>query len=163
MSDTSDIGITSIISISQLEVCQMSWGPGEVFEELAFCLGAGYWNEAAALYAADVVVTNPFSAESPAPETGRESVVRFFASLAAQVSSLSVDDIVVHHTTDAEVVVAEFRCVGRGHDGSAFEMPAVFVLRVRGGLIIESRDYLGPRRPLSEGEESLKTEHPTHE
>jgi ketosteroid isomerase-like protein len=55
----------------------------------------------------------------------------------------------VHETTDPEVVIAEFVYHARAaKDGELFRVPAVFVMRVRGGLIVESRDYVGPRQPL---------------
>jgi ketosteroid isomerase-like protein len=51
-------------------------------------------------------------------------------------------NITVHETTDPEVVVAEFEYRGTNLDtGESFVTPAIFVLRVRDGKIVESRDY----------------------
>ncbi|SNQ46072.1 conserved hypothetical protein [Frankia canadensis] len=50
----------------------------------------------------------------------------------------------MHRTTDPEVVVVvvEFAYAAtRSNDGAAFEVPNIFVVRVRDGQIIESRDY----------------------
>jgi ketosteroid isomerase-like protein len=49
----------------------------------------------------------------------------------------------VHTTTDPEVIVAEFEYAGTiVATGEPFRVPAIFVLRVRDGLIVESRDYI---------------------
>jgi uncharacterized protein len=51
--------------------------------------------------------------------------------------------IVVHETADPEVIVAEFEYQGTVlATGKAFAVPCVFVLRIRDGLIVESRDYI---------------------
>jgi len=49
---------------------------------------------------------------------------------------MRVSDVVVHETTDPEVVVAEYRTRGPG-----FTAANVQVVRVRDGLITHSRDY----------------------
>ncbi|MCK9926615.1 hypothetical protein MXD62_05430 [Frankia sp. Mgl5] len=46
----------------------------------------------------------------------------------------------MHRTADPELVVVEFSYVGRGEQGD-FTLPCVFVVRVRDGHIVESRDY----------------------
>lgn len=57
-----------------------------------------------------------------------------------------VVDVVVHETAEPEVVVAEFAYEFTLPDGSMPKVPCVFVLRVRDGQIIESRDYIDPIR-----------------
>jgi ketosteroid isomerase-like protein len=43
------------------------------------------------------------------------------------------------------VIVAEFAYQGRVEEtGEAFTVPCVLVMRIRDGLIIESRDYIDP-------------------
>ena len=50
--------------------------------------------------------------------------------------------IVIHETTDPEVIVAEFEYQGTAADtGEPYALPAIFVLRVRNGEIVSSRDY----------------------
>jgi len=50
--------------------------------------------------------------------------------------------IAIHETTDPEVVVAEFEYRGAVVDtGEPFTLPGVFVMRVRDGEIVSSRDY----------------------
>lgn len=51
-------------------------------------------------------------------------------------------DITIHETTDPEVIVAEFAYRGTVVEtGEPFALPGVFVLRVRDGRIVSSRDY----------------------
>jgi hypothetical protein len=57
-----------------------------------------------------------------------------------------VVDVVVHETADPEVIVAEFAYEFTLPDDSMTKVPCVFVLRVRDGQIIESRDYIDPIR-----------------
>lgn len=48
--------------------------------------------------------------------------------------------VVVHETTDPELVVVEFAYAISAH-GREVEVPCVFVVRVRDGVVVESRDY----------------------
>jgi ketosteroid isomerase-like protein len=51
-------------------------------------------------------------------------------------------NITIHETTDPEVVVAEFEYHGTAADtGEPYALPGIFVLRVRDGEIVDSRDY----------------------
>jgi ketosteroid isomerase-like protein len=51
-------------------------------------------------------------------------------------------NITIHDTSDPEVIVAEFEYRGTVADtGQPFSLPCIFVLRVRDGEIVESRDY----------------------
>ncbi len=51
-------------------------------------------------------------------------------------------NITIHETTDPEVIVAEFEYQGTVADtGEPFALPGIFVLRVRNGEIVSSRDY----------------------
>ncbi len=48
----------------------------------------------------------------------------------------------LHETTDPEVIVAEFEYQGTSPDtGAPYALPAIFVMRVRNGEIVSSRDY----------------------
>lgn len=52
-------------------------------------------------------------------------------------------NITVHETTDPEVIVAEFAYAGSNLEtGKAFSYKCIFVMRVRDGEIVESRDYV---------------------
>jgi len=62
---------------------------------------------------------------------------------------MQAHDVIVHETGDPEVIVAEFAYHGRVGGSAPFKVPAVFVLRVRNGQIVDSRDYIGPRQSLA--------------
>ncbi len=46
----------------------------------------------------------------------------------------------VHVTADPELVIFEFTYAGEAN-GRSFQLPCIFVVRVRNGQIVESRDY----------------------
>jgi uncharacterized protein len=74
--------------------------------------------------------------------TPREALREHFAEDARLGLEMAVRDAVVHETTDPEVLIGEFAYEGRVlATGRRFRIPDVFVLRVRDGLIVESRDY----------------------
>jgi ketosteroid isomerase-like protein len=55
------------------------------------------------------------------------------------------DPVVVHQTTDPEVIVAEFTLHGMVEDrGDSYRMSYVHVYRVRDGRILWLRDYWNP-------------------
>jgi ketosteroid isomerase-like protein len=117
--------------------------PSQVFARLSQGITDQRWLELAELYAEDVVVDMPFAAPTPTRLRGREEVRTRFAAAAQGSLSLQARNVVVHETADPEVIVAEFAYQGRVEEtGEAFTVPCVFVMRIRGGLIIESRDYI---------------------
>src|SRR5262252_4903335 len=115
--------------------------PHEVFERLSAGIGAGRWNELADLYAEDTVVNQPFSPE-PAHIVGREDVRRHFARLNVLPVRLHPHRVVVHDTSDPELIIAEYEYEVRNTaTGEASTAANIQVLRIRDGLIVESRDY----------------------
>jgi len=93
----------------------------------------------AALYAEQTDVRHPMAPLGDTPLRTREDLRRHFAAGPGGSPALAgfhATDIRVHETTDPEVIVAEFVYRGEG-----FAVPCVFVMRVRDGLIVESRDY----------------------
>ncbi|GLY74041.1 nuclear transport factor 2 family protein [Actinoallomurus iriomotensis] len=115
--------------------------PREVFERVIDGVTHGRWDELPALYAEDAFVIHPF-APAGEPLTGREALRRHFAAGAGLGVTMTVRDVVVHETGDPEVVIGEFAYEGTvTATGRRFTVPNVFVLRVRDGLIVESRDY----------------------
>jgi uncharacterized protein len=115
--------------------------PREVFERLVDGVTHGRWDTLPELYAEDAVVVHPF-ASPPRPLIGREALRRHFLAGAAMGLEMTARDLVVYETADPEVVIGEFAYEGRvSATGRAFTVPNIFVLRVRDGLIVESRDY----------------------
>jgi ketosteroid isomerase-like protein len=112
-------------------------------------VAAQNWDELADLYSVDAVVRHPFATDASALLVGRKQLREHFAQAGKMDLRMSACDVVVHDTIDPEVIVAEFAYQGRvGNDGDEFKRPAIFVMRVRDGQIVESRDYFGPRQPL---------------
>ncbi|GAB3813123.1 nuclear transport factor 2 family protein [Micromonospora zhanjiangensis] len=117
--------------------------PREVFERLTH--GIATWNLAQLpdLYAEDCLVEHPFAPPGPARRIeGRAAIRRHFAQAADGPLRMRPGVLAIHETTDPEVVIGEvtqhFRMLDTGRE---FTADAIFVLRVRGGLIVTSRDY----------------------
>jgi uncharacterized protein len=115
--------------------------PAEVFSRLIAGISEGRWHELADLYAEDVVVEMPMDPQRTRIE-GRAAVRRHFAAAADGSFELRAHDVMVHVTSDPEVVIAEFEYDGLNRTtGKKFTVANVQVLRVRGGRIVASRDY----------------------
>ncbi|HTI27731.1 MAG TPA: nuclear transport factor 2 family protein [Kutzneria sp.] len=115
--------------------------PAEVFRQLVDGVVGKQWDQLPLLYAEDAVVEHPFSTDpAVARLEGRAALRAHFARAAEMGVDFRADDVVVHETTDPEVVVGEFTYRGTLGDKD-ITMPAIFVLRVRDGLIVSSRDY----------------------
>ncbi|MFJ8017776.1 nuclear transport factor 2 family protein [Streptomyces sp. NPDC096339] len=117
--------------------------PREVFRKLIENIGAGRYEELAALYAEDAVVETVFEPVGPRRVEGRAALEERFAQVAADSPvELTPVNVVVRETDDPEVVVAEFDYrVHHRVTGRTFEAANIQVLRVRDGLIVGSRDY----------------------
>ena len=114
--------------------------PRGVFEQLAYGVSDGKWHELPELYAEETHVTHPFLPGSPTLKT-RKELREHFALGAASATQLQARDLVVHESTDPEVIVGEFDYQGTSGIGRPVRVSSIFVLRVRDGLIVESRDY----------------------
>ncbi|MDN3351404.1 nuclear transport factor 2 family protein [Actinomadura sp. DC4] len=115
--------------------------PRAVFERLVDGVTHGRWDELPGLYAEDAVVNHPMAA-SAGPLIGREALRSHFEAASGMDLAMTARDVVVHETADPEMVIGEFAYEGRAAGtGRSFTVRNVFVLRVRDGLIVESRDY----------------------
>jgi ketosteroid isomerase-like protein len=119
--------------------------PAEVFRQLVDGVVSHKWDQLPLLYAEDAVVTHPFSTDpAVARLEGRAQIRAHFARAAEMAVDFRAEDLVVHQTTDPEVIVGEY--IYRGSlGGQDIAMPMILVVRVRDGLIVESRDYAGNR------------------
>jgi len=123
--------------------------PRDIFQKLVDGVAAQRWAELPNLYAEDAIVRHPFAVDSSAMLKGREQLREHFAKMGAISLVVSVHDVVTHQTSDPEVIIAEFAYHGHvGRADKSFKLPAIFVLRVRAGEIVESRDYFGQRQSL---------------
>ncbi|MGW4490217.1 nuclear transport factor 2 family protein [Amycolatopsis sp. NPDC004368] len=116
--------------------------PRDVFVRLAEGITEGRFGELSPLYAEDTVVEHPTAVPRPGRLAGRAAVHERFMGGLAGTLRLTQTDLVVHETTDPEVIVAEYRyTVESTRTGKSVETDNIQVLRVRDGLIVHSRDY----------------------
>ena len=117
-----------------------SSSPRAVFERLSRGISEGRWHDLADLYAEDAVVEQPFVSTAPRRIEGRETIRAHFAGAAGMDLSLTARNVVVHETTDPEVIIVEFDYDISGKEGTVTGAN-IQVLRVRDGLIVATRDY----------------------
>ncbi|WP_433323000.1 nuclear transport factor 2 family protein [Spirillospora sp. CA-294931] len=96
-----------------------------------------------ALWADDGVFEFPFALpEGTRRLEGRDAVRAYIDGYPGHIDLHRFEDLVIHQTTDPEVVVAELRGVGRAvATGRPYDMPYVCVVTVRDGEIVRYRDY----------------------
>ena len=111
--------------------------PTEVFHQLLSGITEGRFAELADLYAEDAVVEQPFALPEPMRLVGREALRAHFTTPGVGGIKLVASNIVVRRTDDPEVVVAEWDYTVNG----AGKLANVQIMRVRDGLIVETRDY----------------------
>jgi ketosteroid isomerase-like protein len=82
----------------------------------------------------------------PARLQGRTEIRRFLTETATGFISLDeYRNMVVHETTDPEVIIAEYDAHGTViATGAPFHQTVIAVLRVRNGQVVSYRDYLNP-------------------
>ncbi|WP_436534991.1 nuclear transport factor 2 family protein [Actinoplanes sp. HUAS TT8] len=104
---------------------------------------AALFDELAACYAEHTDVRHPFQPLGDTPLLSRAALREHFSAggRPAGVERYDVVDDHVFTTPDPEVVIFEFSYAGVV-DGRAFTLPCIFVVRVRDGVIVESRDYV---------------------
>jgi uncharacterized protein len=118
--------------------------PREVFLALVNGIADGNPDGLPELYAEQIDVVHPFDPRRGDPLRSRDEIRQRMEQLAAAGPRprRRVGNVVIHETTDPEVIVAEFEYQGISPDsGEPYALPAIFVLRVRNGEIVSSRDY----------------------
>lgn len=122
-----------------------SLSPREVFEQLVSDIAEGRRDQLHLLYAEDAIVDHPNDLPHPSRLVGREALREHFAQGGWLRMSMQASNIVVHETKDPEVIIAEFDYDRELLDnGRKFTTSQIFVMRIRDGLIVESRDYTNP-------------------
>jgi ketosteroid isomerase-like protein len=121
--------------------------PREVFLKLVHGVCDERWADVVELYAEKTDVSHPFHPLAAPPLRSREELRTHFLGGPQPYQGTTLQrrpaNITVHETADPEVIVAEFQYEGTVVEtGEPFAIPAVFVMRVRDGKIVESRDYL---------------------
>lgn len=130
----------------------MSLSPREVFLRLVNGVADGNFGELPDLYGEVTDVRHPMATPESAPLTSRRALREHFTVPPEDRESspkIRVVDVVVHETADPELIVAEFAYEFTLPDRSLTKVPCVFVMRVRDGQIIESRDYIDPIRTFT--------------
>lgn len=117
--------------------------PRDVFLALVHGVAEGRWADLPGLYAEQTDVVHPFDPlRGPALRTRDELREHFRPTGVGPRLDRRAEHITIHETTDPEVIIAEFEYRGTVVDtGEPFVQPAIFVLRVRDGEIVSSRDY----------------------
>jgi ketosteroid isomerase-like protein len=120
--------------------------PEEVFLTVAQRVCDRDYDNIHELYAEQTDVRHPMNPFGDRPLLSREALREHFASARSVVGDVirfQPANVRIHRTTDPEVIVAEFEYAGSvTATGEPFSVPGIFVLRVRDGLIVESRDYI---------------------
>jgi uncharacterized protein len=121
--------------------------PRDVFLKLVHGVCEERWADVVELYAEQTDVSHPFHPLGAPPLLTREALRAHFGGGSQPYQGPTLRRrparIKVHETADPEVIVAEFQYEGTVVEtGEPFTIPAVFVMRVRDGKIVESRDYL---------------------
>ena len=120
----------------------MSQAPRDVYLRFLDLITQDRWDELADLYAEDVVIEQPYARPEPHTIKGREEVRARFASRTSMPLRLLPATVVLHATTDPEVVIAQFDYdVTVTTTGESFRTANVIVLRIRDGLIVGSHDF----------------------
>ncbi|MET7899469.1 nuclear transport factor 2 family protein [Streptomyces mirabilis] len=103
----------------------------------------GRWSELPDLCAEQTHVVHPFERlRAAALRTRDELREHFRPTEAGSRPQCRAANITIHETADPEVIVAEFEYQGTVRETEEpFVLPGIFVLRVRDGEIISSRDY----------------------
>ena len=83
---------------------------------------------------------------APARVRGHEEIRRHLTAVAEGFIRFDDHrDVVVHETTDPEVIIVEYEAHGRlVSTGAPFRQTVIAVFRVRDGLIVSYRDYINP-------------------
>ncbi len=121
--------------------------PRQVFERYLDAITSQRWDELPELYAPDAAVEHPLGPEPLRILHGRDDLREHFTALQHLGLQLHASDVLLHPTRDPEVIIAEFMYQGTMGAGTATQQPVrrrnIFVITVRDGLIVNSRDYQG--------------------
>ena len=117
--------------------------PTEVFHRIVHAIAERTQSEILdECYAEDVVVEHPFMIPVPTTTKGREQLRIRTTNLKNLPISMEITDVVVHETTDPEVIVGEFKShITSNQTGERITTGNILVLRVRNGLVVSSRDF----------------------
>ncbi|MGI5169265.1 nuclear transport factor 2 family protein [Spirillospora sp. CA-253888] len=120
-------------------------GPQEIFARFRRNVLGGGLALTEDMLAADVVVEMPFLPPAlPRRVEGREAFLAFSKAgrEGLPVTFTEFRDVVLHQTTDPEVLIAEYVLAGRPNGSDEeYAAPFVVVMRVREGRVVHWREY----------------------
>jgi ketosteroid isomerase-like protein len=119
--------------------------PSEVFHALVHGVCDRKWDDLPSLYAEQTNVVHPLDPFRAPPLLTREQLREHFSGGDDVLGDVRFEpaNITIHQTADPEVIVAEFEYRGTlPGTGEPFARPCIFVMRVRDGQIVSSRDYV---------------------
>jgi hypothetical protein len=121
--------------------------PRQVFDELLRTSVDGDWDGLLDLYAEDTVIEMPFAPPGvPTTSEGatfRQRIKGMAGNRPWKFSS--AENVLVHETTDPEVIIAEYTLRGTvSATGAPLALSYAMVITVRDGKIVHSRDYGNP-------------------
>jgi uncharacterized protein len=119
--------------------------PSEVFHALVRGVCDRKWDDLPGLYAEQTNVVHPLDPFRAPPLLTREQLHEHFAGGDEVLGDARFEpaNITIHETADPEVIIAEFEYRGTvPGSGEPFALPGIFVMRVRDGQIVSSRDYV---------------------
>jgi ketosteroid isomerase-like protein len=118
--------------------------PREIFLALVHGICEGRIDEVLTLYAEKTNISHPFDPLRGHGLTSRAELAEHFSRRPVrQTVTARPVNIKIHETGDPEVIVAEFDyAVETLETKRRFSYGCIFVMRVRNGEIIESRDYI---------------------
>ena len=118
----------------------------EIAERVLAAGLAGEPGRIAEMMAPDGVIEWPYHPEGgPGLLRGHDEIRPFMAGSGNLIDFQEYRDVVIHDTTDPEVVIVEYSVYGRvTATGAPFEQRVIAVIRVRDGLIAHYRDYVNP-------------------
>ncbi len=117
--------------------------PHQVFERYLDAITAQRWDELPTLYADDAVVEHPLGPPDHRILHGRDELRTHFTALRDMGLQMQASDVLVHDTLDPEVIIAEFTYHGTTNIRQPIRRRNIFVITVRAGHIVNSRDYQG--------------------
>ncbi|HEX3595774.1 MAG TPA: nuclear transport factor 2 family protein [Polyangiaceae bacterium] len=108
-------------------------------------------------FAEDAVLEFPLSIEPTVPTRveGRAAIEKVATAIGERFRRTGTrlgrfENLVVHETTDPEVLVVEFEALGESRGGTpGYRLPDIQVWRVRGGQVRSMRDYQSAPPPAS--------------
>jgi ketosteroid isomerase-like protein len=122
--------------------------PRQVLDRFLRAAASEHPEDMADCYGPDVVIEMPFSSAALYPariETTREELRARFKAGTAVRTYQRLDNVVIHETTDPEVIITEYDLHGRlVETGEPFSLSFLMVMTVRDGQIVHTRDYTDP-------------------